>query len=541
MAHPNGMSLTRSLVILLLAAGCAQVKEPTGGEKDTVPPQLLHAEPPNGSTNFNARRITLEFDEKVRTERVRDRLLISPPLPEDPVVSVLRGRTVTIDLPSGLKPNTTYIFSVGEAIVDMTEGNPASGLDYVVSTGGYLDSLGCFGTVVNALNGQPVKDALVLLHEANDDSLGVRRTRPAYFTRSDEQGRFGLNYLREGAYLLYALVDKNANKRFDLPNEEIAFLDDTLVPGVPDTLTEPLNLRLFREESATQQLLERRVEPNGAFRVVFARPAGEVHLRDVLRTGGTLRWTQEWNKGRDTLLLWPSDTTALRAGAYALREDTTVLDTLRYRPAEKMPFHVGLEALPLRPDPELPPLVRSSRPIAQVDDLRISLIRDSVPVAVRLEADTSGLRHLRVAPLDTGSGEGTLTLLPRALRDIYGGHNDTLRIRVGSGVKVEFGRLRIQWVVDSLDAKGPFLLQLLLGQDRLARELPLADLSEPTDLDFLAPGSYTLRLIHDANANGRWDPGKLSTWTQPEPVWNHPGAVNIRANWDLKVEWVLRP
>lgn len=535
------MSFLRLAILMLLAAGCAQVREPSGGDKDTTPPQLLHADPPNGSTHFNARRITLEFDEKVRTERVRDRLLISPPLPEEPVVQVLRGRTVTIDLPAGLKPNTTYIFGVGEAIVDMTEGNPASGLAYVVSTGAFLDSLGCFGTVVNAITGQPMKDALVLLHEAADDSLGVRRTRPAYFTRSDEKGRFSLNYLREGVYLLYALVDKNANKRFDLPNEEIAFLADTLVPGVPDSLMEPLTLRLFREESATQQLVERRVEPNGAFRLVFSRPAGDVQLRDVLRTGGTLRWTQEWNKGRDTLLLWPSDTTALRAGAYALREDTIVLDTLRYRPTEKIPFHVGLEALPLRPDPDLPPLVRASRPIAEVDEQRMSLTRDSVPLAVRLEADTSGLRHLRVLALDGGSGEGTLTLLPRALRDIYGGHNDTLRVRVGSGVKVEFGRLRIQWGVDSLAAKGPFLLQLLLGQDRLAREVPIADLIEPTDLDFLAPGSYTLRLIHDANANGRWDPGKLSTWTQPEPVWNHPGAVNIRANWDLKVEWRVRP
>jgi hypothetical protein len=534
------MSFLRLSILLLLAAGCAQVREPTGGDKDTTPPQLLHADPPNGSTHFKARRISLEFNEKVRTERVRDRLLISPPLPEDPVVRVVRGRTVTIDLPEGLKPSTTYIFGVGEAIVDMTEGNPASGLAYVVSTGAFLDSLGCFGTVVNALNGQPIKDALVLLHEAADDSLGVRRTRPAYFTRSDEKGSFSLEHLREGAYLLYALVDKNANKRFDLPNEEIAFLSDTLLPGVPDSLMEPLTLRLFREESAVQQLVERRVMSNGAFRVVFARPAGQVQLRDVLRTGGTLRWTQEWNKGRDTLLLWPSDTTALRAGAYALREDTTALDTLRYRPAEKMPFHVGLEALPLHPDPDLPPLVRASRPIAQVDEQRISLIRDSVPVPVRLATDTSGLRHLQVVPLDGGSGEGTLTLLPRALRDIYGGHNDTLRIRVGSGVKVEFGRLQIQWQVDSLDADGPFLLQLLLGQDRMAREIPLEDLATPTDVDFLAPGSYTLRLIHDANANGRWDPGKLSSWTQPERVWNHAGTVNIRANWDLKVDWRIR-
>ena len=72
-----------SLMILLVAA-CAQVRDISGGEKDVTGPLLLEAVPPNQSTGFNASRILLRFNERVQLERVREQLLISPPLDPPP-------------------------------------------------------------------------------------------------------------------------------------------------------------------------------------------------------------------------------------------------------------------------------------------------------------------------------------------------------------------------------------------------------------------------------------------------------------------------
>ncbi|HRQ83964.1 MAG TPA: Ig-like domain-containing protein, partial [Flavobacteriales bacterium] len=71
---------TLVLALPLLMAGCAQVKEPQGGPKDTAPPALLDASPAYGSTQFTGNRIVLRFDERVKLDRVRERLLVSPPL-----------------------------------------------------------------------------------------------------------------------------------------------------------------------------------------------------------------------------------------------------------------------------------------------------------------------------------------------------------------------------------------------------------------------------------------------------------------------------
>jgi hypothetical protein len=79
------MTFARStFVLLLLLAGCAQVREIGGGERDTTAPELVFADPPNLSTGFTGQRILLRFDEKIKVQDVQQQLLISPPLGEAP-------------------------------------------------------------------------------------------------------------------------------------------------------------------------------------------------------------------------------------------------------------------------------------------------------------------------------------------------------------------------------------------------------------------------------------------------------------------------
>ncbi|HMZ50295.1 MAG TPA: Ig-like domain-containing protein, partial [Flavobacteriales bacterium] len=121
--------------LILLFAACAQTRELSGGAKDTIAPLLLSAEPPDGTVRFANDRITLRFNERVRLDRVRDRLLISPPLEKIPDVTIRAGQEVVIHLRAPLLPNTTYTFNIGDAVTDITENNSAAGLTYVVSTG----------------------------------------------------------------------------------------------------------------------------------------------------------------------------------------------------------------------------------------------------------------------------------------------------------------------------------------------------------------------------------------------------------------------
>jgi hypothetical protein len=61
-------------------------------------------------------------------------------------------------------------------------------------------------------------------------------------------------------------------------------------------------------------------------------------------------------------------------------------------------------------------------------------------------------------------------------------------------------------------------------------------------IDLLPPGDYQLKLLTDANQNGRWDTGKfIGQKIQPELVRNLKLILNIRSNWDNEMNLILKP
>src|SRR6476620_8886992 len=77
--------------------GCAQVVAPTGGPRDSIPPVLLTANPKEGTTNFTGKKITLDFNEYVVIDQLRENMLVSPTPKNDPYVDY-KLRTITIKL-----------------------------------------------------------------------------------------------------------------------------------------------------------------------------------------------------------------------------------------------------------------------------------------------------------------------------------------------------------------------------------------------------------------------------------------------------------
>jgi len=518
----------------LIFVACAQVGQISGGEKDEQAPELVQATPPNGTIQFNAKAFRLEFDERVQLEKVRERLLISPPLEKLPEVRIVGARSVEVSITSELKENTTYSFNLGECVKDLTEGNLAIGVNYVFSTGAVLDSIRVEGMVRNSLTDAPEKDMLVMLHAVGDTG-SFRTGRPLYLARTREDGTFVLDHLPAGEFLLFALRDKNSNFKYDLPNEEIAFMDSVLVLPTTDSTVNRLHLRAFLPRSSKQQIRAYTVLPDGAFQLVFAKAADSVVVRDVERTGGTLFWKPEWNTTRDTVLLWPNDTTLLTKGSFAISDGSMVLDTLNYRRAKPMPFNTGITATSSDEKDNVLIRIRAARPIRDVDSTRFVLERDSIAIPFELERSPDDDRTLIVnAALDPGE-TARLTLYPKAVRDIYGGVNDTLRTNLGRAAEAATGSLQVN--LNGLDSAGQYVLQMLTGQDKIVLEASVSGGSPHMKWERLAPGMVTLRLFLDSNDNGHWDTGEWAVQQQPEPVWNHKEPVNVRAAWDVVVDW----
>lgn len=207
--------------LALLLIGCANRGiGPQGGPRDTIPPKLVKEEPLNRTTNFNAKKIEISFNEYIQGDKVAENVLISPPMRETPEIKFISKR-VTVQLMDTLRPETTYTIDFGNAICDFTEKNPLKGYRYAFSTGEVIDSTSIEGKVINSEDLKPAIGIMVGAYASEADS--AFETQPFdYVAKTDSSGYFCIDNMRPGLYSVYALQDISRDY-FYQPGEGLAF------------------------------------------------------------------------------------------------------------------------------------------------------------------------------------------------------------------------------------------------------------------------------------------------------------------------------
>ncbi len=376
------------LLTTFITQRCANAVAPTGGPKDETPPVVVEAVPENHSTNFTDKKIEITFDEYVTLENANQNVLISPPMSEKPDIK-LHNKTVIIKFKENLKANTTYTINFGSSIKDLHEGNVFKDYVYSFSTGDYIDTLRIAGKVLNAEDKKPVEDAYVGLYAAdreNLDSLPIT-VPPNYITKTDKDGNFTLNGLADKKYFVFALKDVNSNLYFDLPNENVAFLDTLVAASYPqneirenpidslqiadtllikadslamdtlarlvdsvvnDTLTNivdsiaiskvttlydqnalNLTLYMFTEVDSTQMLMEKKLVEEGLLRFVFRHPAKEAVVMTPEMLPDTFNLVAMHSTRFDTV--WWYFTPNVKDSLWVqVKYDTVINDSSRY-------------------------------------------------------------------------------------------------------------------------------------------------------------------------------------------------------------------
>jgi hypothetical protein len=234
-------------ITLLFGGSCANIIPPQGGPRDSIPPQLLNATPPDSTLNFRGDKITFTFDEYIGDlQDVQNNLLFTPLFTNNPRVDV-KGKTVTVNFRDTLEPNTTYILKFGDAIKDYNEGNVLRNFVYTFSTGPALDSLELKGKVILAQTGKVDSNIVVVLHRNLKDSA-VMNQRPQYVTKLDANGNFRFRNLPAATFAVYAIGDAGISRRYQNKTQLFAFLDSPVTVGAVDT---SLLLYAYKEAAAT--------------------------------------------------------------------------------------------------------------------------------------------------------------------------------------------------------------------------------------------------------------------------------------------------
>lgn len=530
-----------------LAQRCANAVAPTGGPKDNTPPRVVEAVPENNSVNFIGKKIEITFDEYISLENANQNVLISPPLSEKPDIK-LHNKTVVVKFKESLAPNTTYTINFGSAIKDLHEGNLFKDFVYSFATGDHIDTLSVKGNVLSAADKKPVDNAYVGLYAADLDNVYdlPMSDKPNYITKTDKEGRFILNGLADKNYLIFALKDVNSNLYFDLPNEEVAFLDSLVHPN--DSVSH--TLYMFTEVDSTQVLLEKKLIEEGLLRFVFRHPAKDAIVMTPEMLPDTFNLVTMHSAEYDTIW-WYFTPNVMDSLWVQVKYDTVINDSSRYslkfketggnrrRKTEPKKLTVSnnlLNRVGLIPGQNL--VLKFSEPIInyQMSDSAVFKC-DSTVYYGRLAfepADEYGMKYRLTTPFSADSSY-SFEIPDSVFWGIRGRTNDVIRADFHVLKDDEYGNIYI--TVAPPKGMKQVVVQLTDESGKVLKEEAITHKQEVM-FDYLMPAKYKLRAILDADGNGKWSTGNYHHHTLPETILDYKDPLELKAGWDIDLEEV---
>jgi hypothetical protein len=129
-------------------------------------------------------------------------------------------------------------------------------------------------------------------------------------------------------------------------------------------------------------------------------------------------------------------------------------------------------------------------------------------------------------------------LLPQAITDFFGQHNDSIKYRISTRSKSDYGYLSVQLIHQK---EVPLLVELVTDKGVLVQSLAPGKVKDIYEFKDITPGKYFVRVLVDENQNGEWDSGSFLQKKQPEPVIYFPKLLEIRPNWTIQETFVLEP
>ncbi len=566
------------LLLIFLIWSCASTGSPSGGPKDTTPPVVKRSRPEANSLNFQEKEIIIEFDEIIQVKEIFQKLVVSPPVNKQPVVSA-RGRELKISFEEDLQPNTTYTIDFADAISDNNENNPLVDFRFSFSTGTTVDSLSISGYLFNASDLTPIAGALVMVHKNHADSA-FKTLVPVRLAKTNQKGGFSVQNVSPGQYRVYAIEDGNRNYIYDQPGERIAWHSNLIEPKIelrsridsisPDSsrlvkynafLPDSLNLFMVQEDNAIQYLKDTKRPLRNKIDFIFNRPLKEALDISLVGDPENKKWlVYEHSVYHDSVSVWLTDSAQIKRDSLFINLKYEVLDSLKLpdiksdtlnafyfvqggetksRKKDRQPKEIpGLKASGLKKTVEILSEfdIVFPTPVNEFNREALKLFQfiDTIPHPVDFELIRDSIRIRRFIvdyPWEPGF-KYQFEADSAAFVDIYGLASEPIKQTFTIKPIDSYGII----FVDAANSQNNWLLQILNKQEKLVRQ-SIIPTNGKIGFQFLKPGDYFLRIIVDINNNGKWDTGDFDSGTQPETIFYYPDAVNVRANWDILVQW----
>ena len=526
------------IVLIWLASmvsGCASMQSPTGGPKDSIPPEIVKELPKNFTKNFTAKKIEIEFNEFVKLNNEYTEISVSPAMDIPPGFRV-KKENLEIEFKQELEANTTYSINFGKAIADVNESNILKNYSYVFSTGNEIDSLSISGKVINSLTKEKLKDVTVFILPVSQDSLFGKK-KASVFNITDTAGTFKLSNLREDTYKLYALLEQGGDRIYNGQDEEIGFLQNPLKLTKD---TSGIVLQVFKQYPSLFMVKDRRIEGDGRINLTFNRPIVDPTITIIEPASINQSKTVEFSQSRDSATVWLPELSFDSIDVVVNSADKA-LDTVTLRRNKRDTYIKSLVASDnlsgskIRPGSEL--ILKFSSPIESYQESQITLLEDSIPAkGYQLVKDPNSLRIYKLKYPWKLKKQYVLKLAENAFTDVLGTKSKVYTKKFELDVDDNYGSISIN--VSVPDTTKTYLVQWLNERKEVLRQ---NSVKKNTLLNYIRypTAKYLIRVIYDVNTNGEWDTGNVKEGRQPEKTWNFEKTISLRPNWDLEENLVI--
>ncbi|WP_433901828.1 Ig-like domain-containing protein [Sphingobacterium puteale] len=519
------------IMLIGLSIQCASIQQPTGGPKDSIPPKILQESPTNFSKNFTEKKILITFDEYVKLANQQKEFSVTPDMGTAPQFKV-KKKNLEITLPDSLEKNTTYSIYFGKGLVDYNAGNALVNYAYVFATGDKIDSLSISGNVKSAITKEVLKEVKVLLIPISQDSIFGKK-KANIFTTTDTAGNYKLNNLREGTYRIYALQEKNNDRIYNAPDEEIGFLKDSIVLG--QDLTN-INLEIFKAIPKKFRTQEKKFEKNGSVLLIFNRRVDKPKLHILNDEVNNKDKIVRFSKSSDSATLFLPNL-KIDSLKLVLTENEKPLDTILVRKG-----NVKIEQVI---DPQFTPnngkvdrinhlQVSAFTPIKNIDKAKLKFKEDSlVRTNYQLAVDTNDANIYHIRYNWKKDKKYQIEFTEGAITGYFGEQNKEKKFDLTYDDSENYGDLTFDFT--DLDSNTTYLVELINEKkDKIYRIDKITSNNASVAYKQFPGGKYTIRVIRDDNDNGIWDTGDVEKKTFPEPVVYLNKVFTIRANWEQK-------
>ncbi len=535
---------------------CAGQLPPPGGPEDKTPPEVLLTDPSPGTLRFHADVIKIKFSKNVSPLSVEQSVFLSPNLGQ---LSYDWGWSdVEIHFVDSLRPNTTYILTIGTDAEDTHHNKLVHAFALPFSTGDKIDSAGVSGRVYDS-NPSGVMIFAYKLDGRLADTLSPSRTKPDFLTQTGKDGTFALTNLAAGTYRIFAIHDQYRNLLYDLQVDDYGTLPSDVTLSTATSSISNLQFRMTIADTSLPFLssakglnrtrvlvrfskpMDRASIPPDSVSIIDTLSRKALEIKDVsfldppveahITTGEqdserTYRVTLHAGKDfHGNLLSLANDSAMFQGGA---RPDTM-------KPSLK--FLTGSDSMK-NIDPNDTLWMNLSRPVHREKIARGVHLFDSVntelPCGVVWFSSTRGF----LKPPDLMYGEWyTIKFDLDSLVDFDGNsYHDSTLVRHFSTLSTQTLGSVEGTIGDELTTERCRIYLIL--QDVLSKSSPYRmvglDSAGRFTVDHIREGKYFLWAFRDRDTNGLYTYGHVFPYEPSERFAVYPDTLKIRARWPLE-------